>query len=353
MKHKYLRAAGIWLAVCCLWISQNSAPLLAGAKYAGEFIAIGVGGRALGLGSSYVALANDVTSAYWNPSGLSKIQFPQIALMHDERFAGLVNYDYAAIAAPFGANATVAFSAIRLGVDNIPNTQFAALDANGNLLPPDQVQPNPDFARIDPSRVTYFNAADWAFYLSYAKQQSEDFSLGANLKIIRRDQDAGSATGIGFDIGAQYQAAENVLLGASIQDVTTTLIAWNTGTNEFLTPTLKLGAAYIHTLGDFQLIPTAGADVRFEGREYAAQAHLGPASFDFHAGGEVAYQHIVALRFGYSELGSLNVGAGVKLPKIDIDYTFAKFDSENQLGNTHRVSLTFTLESEQFRRISE
>ncbi len=323
---------------------------IAGAKYAGEFIAIGVGGRALGLGGSYVALANDVTSSYWNPAGLSQLQYPQIALMHDERFAGLVNYDYAAFALPIGVKTTLGISVIRLGVDNIPNTQFAGLDANGNLLPPDQVQ---NFVRVDPNRVTYFNAADWAFYFSYAKHQSENFSYGANVKIIRRVQDAGSATGIGFDLGGQYKASEHLLLGATIQDVTSTLIAWNTGTNEFLTPTVKLGCAYIHQIGDFRLIPTIDTDVRFEGRSYSAQAHLGPASMDFHFGGEIGYQNFTAIRIGYSDIGSLNIGAGIHLPKLDIDYTFAKFDSEDQLGNTHRVSLTFTLESEQFQRIAE
>ncbi|MBI3195798.1 MAG: PorV/PorQ family protein [Ignavibacteriae bacterium] len=335
---------GFWFLVFSL------SNCFAGAKYVGEFIAIGVGGRALGLGGAYVALANDATSAYWNPAGLSKLQYPQISLMHDERFAGLVNYDFAAIALPFGERTTFGVSAIRLGVDNIPNTQFAGLDANGNLLPPDQVQ---NFSRIDPSRVTYFNAADWAFYFSYAKQQSEDFSYGANLKIIRRDQDEGFATGIGFDAGAQYRATENFFLGMTVQDITTTLIAWNTGRNEFLTPTLKLGGAYIQPIGDFRLIPTFDTDIRFEGREYAAQAHLGPASLDFHLGGEIQYQHFAALRVGYSDIGSLNFGAGIHLPKLDIDYTFAKFDAENQLGNTHRVSLAFTLEAEQFKRASE
>src|SRR6266852_4289210 len=80
------------------------------AKYAGEFIAIGVGGRALGLGGAYAALANDVTAGYWNPAGLSNMMYPQIILMHDERFGGLVNYDYGAAATPLGANATLAFS---------------------------------------------------------------------------------------------------------------------------------------------------------------------------------------------------------------------------------------------------
>ncbi len=48
------------------------------AKYAGEFLSIGVGGRALGMGSAAVALASDVTAGYWNPAGLTGIMYPEV-----------------------------------------------------------------------------------------------------------------------------------------------------------------------------------------------------------------------------------------------------------------------------------
>jgi hypothetical protein len=44
------------------------------AKYAGEFLSIGIGGRALGMGSAAVALASDVTAGYWNPAGLVNVK---------------------------------------------------------------------------------------------------------------------------------------------------------------------------------------------------------------------------------------------------------------------------------------
>ena len=47
------------------------------AKYAGEFMALGVGGRALGMGGAFVAVANDVTSGYYNPAGLANLNYPQ------------------------------------------------------------------------------------------------------------------------------------------------------------------------------------------------------------------------------------------------------------------------------------
>ena len=318
------------------------------AKYAGEFMAIGVGGRALGLGGAYTALANDVTAGYWNPAGLARLTYPQVTLMHDERFAGLINYDYGAAAMPMGANASLAVSAIRLGVDNIANTQNAGVDANGNPLPPGQLE---NFDHIDPSKVTYFNASDWALYVSYAKKAGDKFSYGANLKLIRRDLDVASATGIGFDVGAQYMATDKLALGANFQDVTTTLVAWSNGTNELISPTLKLGTAYFIDAWGGQFAPAFDMDLRFEGRETASNAHIGGVSADFHGGLEYNIQGLAAVRLGRSDLGTLNVGTGIHLPKFDIDYSFARF--ANDLGDTHRISLTFTLQADQFARKTE
>ena len=319
------------------------------AKYAGEFISLGVGGRALGLGGAYVALGNDVTSGYWNPAGLARIAYPQVTLMHDERFGSLVNYDYGAVAFPLGPQSSIGVSLVRLGVDDIPDTRNAGVDVNGNLTY-DPAQ----FSRVDPDRVTYFNAADWALYLTYARAYSENFSYGANVKLIRRELGDHSATGIGFDVGVWYTPFENLLLGANLQDVTTTFLAWDTGTNELVSPTMKVGSAYlIEALGG-RFAPAVDFDVRFENRRSAASlAHVGPVSVDLHAGMEFQFKDLIALRVGYSDIKQLTLGAGVHLPKLNIDYSFMKFDQTDQLGNTHRISMTFTLETEQFKRVTD
>src|SRR6185503_18638881 len=68
-------------------------------KYSNEFLAIGVGGRSLGMGNSCVSSINDVTAGYWNPAGLLGIKNDmQIGLMHSEYFAGIAKYDYGALA---------------------------------------------------------------------------------------------------------------------------------------------------------------------------------------------------------------------------------------------------------------
>jgi hypothetical protein len=317
------------------------------AKYAGEFLSIGIGGRALGLGGAYTAIASDVTAGYWNPAGLSSMLYPQVSLMHDERFAGLVNYDYGAVAIPYNQRTTFALSVIRLGVDNIPDTRNAGIDANGNPLPPDQWQ---NLAGYNFDKITYFNAADWGFILSYANQATSRFSYGMNLKFIYRSLDQTSASGIGFDLGGRYQAMDNFFIAGTAQDVTTTLVAWSNGTNELILPTLKLGSVYFIEALNGRFAPAFDVDIRFENRQSASMAHISVVSFDFREGLEFEYKNIASIRLGYSDIGTINIGAGVKLPKLSLDYSFARFGSDEQLGNTHRISLIFTLESDRFKR---
>ncbi len=316
------------------------------AKYAGEFLSIGVGGRALGMGSAAVALSNDVTSGYWNPAGLSNIKYPEITFMHDEGFGNLISYDYGAVAIPYGPSSSFGLSVMRLGVDGIPDTRNALIDVNGN-------NKFDDADRIDYSRVTYFTTADWVFYASYAKKVSPEFSYGANLKFIRRSLADASATGIGFDVAAQYMPFENVYLGANIQDVTTTLVAWSTGLNELISPTAKVGGAYILEILGGRLAPEVDFDIRFENRRTASTTHIGPVSIDIRSGLEYAYKNLVAVRIGYTDIKQLTLGAGLRLPKLDVDYSFAKFDGTGQLGNTHRISLKLTLDSEKYARQTE
>ena len=313
------------------------------AKYAGEFMAIGVGGRALGLGSAQVALASDASAGYWNPAALARINYPELILMHDERFGSLVNYDYASVAIPYGSDQSLGFSVMRLGVDGIPDTRNALIDYSGSGVL--------DAAnRIDYNAITSFNSADWAFYASYASRYSPDLFYGINIKIIRRTLAEFSATGVGFDIGLLYSPAENWFVGLNAQDVTTTFLAWSTGTDELVSPTVKLGTAYSFDFLGGRFTPTCDVDIRFENRQFASIASVGPMSLDPHAGLEFDYKQLIALRVGYSDVKQLTLGAGLHFRKLDIDYSFARFGQENDLGDTHRVSLRFVLQQERFAR---
>jgi hypothetical protein len=319
-------------------------------KYAGEFMAIGVGARPLGMGGAFTGVANDVTAGYYNPAGLANINYPQIALMHSEQFGNLVNYDYGAVGIPFQNDMSFGLSVMRLAVDGIPDTRNALID--GQTGEPIQ-DINNVYARLDYSKITEFTAQDWAIYFTFAKRQSKDFYWGANFKVILRDIAEYNATGIGFDFGAYWIPMENLTVGANLQDATTTFVAWSTGTNELIAPTLKIGTAYKFTgiLGGY-IMPSVGTDIRFENRQFASEFNIGPVSFDFQGGLEWNIQDIVYIRGGYSDVKQYTVGAGVKLPKLNIDYSFARFSASelDRLPDSHRISLILTLEEPRFMR---
>ena len=333
------------IALVTFFIPQSNAQTVFG-KYAGEFMAIGVGGRALGMGGAFTAVANDVTAGYYNPAGLANLNYPQISLMHSEQFGDLVNYDYGAVAIPYGNDMSFGLSIIRLGVDGIPDTRNALYDANGDGV----VDINSD--RLDYSKITEFSDQDWAFYLSFAKRHSENFYWGVSVKIIHRDIAEYYANGIGFDIGAYYSPMENLFVGANIQDVTTTLVAWKTGRNELISPTAKLGTAYRLNILGGTVTPALDLDIRFENRRSSAYGNLGTISFDSHLGLEYTFKNLFSIRGGYNDVKQFTVGAGIKLPKLNIDYSFARFSQSeiDRLPDSHRISLILTLEEPRFLR---
>lgn len=335
-------------------------------KYGADFLASGVGARALGMGGAYVAHAGDVTAGYWNVAGLDRLQYPEGAYMHAERFGGIVAFDYAAVAVPLSARSTVGVSFVRSAVDDIAST-LAALNPDTGLP-----YPNPE------NHITYFSAADQALFVSYARRVREGLSLGASAKIVRRGiGDFASAWGYSLDVGAQYRLGR-VQLGAQLQDVTGMVQAWSVndaafadfetifgqdrpiGLTEVVLPVARLGAASVLPLTeDVGLTLAADLDLAFDGQR-ANLLNAGDVSFQPRVGGEVSYRDLVAFRAGLSNLTvserygtqvTPSVGVGLVLGPVTADYGFGDFGGvPGDLGYAHRVSVTFRLAQERYAR---
>ncbi len=336
------------------------------AKYGGAFLERGVGARTLAMGGAGVALTRDVTSGYWNVAGLSGIDYPEFAYMHDERFSGIVSFDYGSVAFPINSRSTFGLSFFRSGVDDIPNT-LSAWDPIR-----DQPLPRPE------NFITYFSAADYAFFVSYARSVSEPVSFGVTGKIIRRTiGDFSSAWGYSFDVGAQYRTGR-FLFGLNLQDASTMLLSWNTnrdelaaleetfgdeipdGASELVLPVARLGSGMIVPLSEStDLTIGLDTDLRFEGiRSYAVNA--GDISIHPRLGTELSFKDVVALRAGLTDLVynddlglqiSPTVGAGLNIRQVALDYGFGNFaGAANDLGYSHRVSFVLTLEQPSLKR---
>jgi hypothetical protein len=308
-------------------------------KYSNEFLSIGVGARALGMSNAYVTSANDVTSGYWNPAGLMGIQGNmQVGLMHSEYFAGIAKYDYGAVAIRPDSSSAMAYTLIRFGVDDIPNTT-ELIDANGN---------------VDYDKITSFSAADYGMLFSYAKKlKIKGLNVGGSLKIIRRKVgDFAGAWGFGLDGGMQYDAGK-WKFAAMGRDITSTFNAWSfnltdqmkqvfavTGNDipensvEVTLPKLLLGTARKVDLwkSKLSLLTELDLDVTFDGKRNVL---LGsdPVSADPHLGFELGYLDLVYLRGGigniqhsrdvigrYITTWQPNIGVGIKLKSLSLDY---------------------------------
>jgi hypothetical protein len=99
-------------------------------------------------------------------------------------------------------------------------------------------------------------------------------------------------------------------------------------------------------------MPAVDFDIRFEDRRYSAYTNLGPVSLDTHAGLEYTFKNLFSIRGGYNDVKQFTVGAGIKLPKLNIDYSFARFSESEieRLDDSHRISLILTLEEPRFLR---
>ena len=350
-------------------------------KYSNEFLNIGVGARAAGMGNVGVASVSDGTAGFWNPAGLTYIKSDaQVSFMHAEWFGSVANYDYASYAMPIAdKRRALAFTFIRLGVDNIPNT-LQLVQADGS---------------VDYSRISSFSAADYAFMGSYAQIIGSDdsgLSIGGTAKVVHRTFGPfGRSWGFGADLGVQYRK-NGLLLGLMGKDLTGTFNAWSysftdadravllqtnneipKNTLEVTRPSFQLGGGYEK---DF-VLGEAEEGKRAKSIGFLAEANLNlttdgkrntliktnAISIDPYLGVELNYSKMIFLRTGFNNLQQVkdldnnsqwkvqpNFGLGLKLWAFRLDYALSNSKSATGLAYSHLVSATVDLDFEYLKK---
>ena len=334
-------------------------------KYSNEFLNLGVGARALGMGKVQASLASDATAGYWNPAGLANQTHKYDGvLMHSELFSGVVKNDYAAFSMPLDDKSAVGVSLMRLGVDNIADTRALVNE----------------YGYVDYSKIEYFSVADYALLLSYARKisQVEGLSVGANGKIIYRNIGKfARGYGFGVDAGVQYNhKGWNLALMA--RDVTTTFTQWTINAEEYqkgITSTVANGQDAIPKSSAEVTLPRVvlGVGRRFElpkqfsallatDLETTTDGQRGTlistkaVSVDPRVGLEVGYKDLVFLRGGAGNFqkiksftpngsggydsnwkGQYSLGAGVAVSGLRVDLALSRLAVE-KLGSTSQTN---------------
>jgi len=282
-------------------------------EYAGDFLSLGAGARSLGMGSAFVAISDDASSVYWNPAGAAGQSYREVMAMHSERFGGIVKYDFVSFLTPSERFGGVGVGILRVGVDDI---KYTVLERPDEELGPSN---RPRVSKI-------VSAADYALYLSNGRSVRDRLFVGGTVKVIRRKVAKNTADGYGLDLGALYVTPWGASAGISLRDVTTTRVAWDTGTEDRIHPSLHLGIAYARPIALLRGRLIGACDVS-AGRDESDDR--------IRAGFEYRYRDLVALRLG-SERGNLTAGMGLRVyRRFALDVAFL---GHEDLDNTYRVS---------------
>lgn len=353
--------------IICLLILPSSA-FSQFRKYSNEFLNIGAGARGLAMGSAQVASAHDGTAGYWNPAGLTGVEYSSVNFMHASYFSNIAKYDYANVAIPVSDNKrTIGLSVLRFAVDDIPNTLF--------LVEPD--------GSINYNNIQTFSSADYAFLFSFAQKiKDEDnykMSFGANAKVIyRKVGHFATAFGFGLDAGFRIQK-NNWSVGVVAKDLTTTFNAWTFNfteeekevlyltkndiplkATELTSPRVTIGGAYnFNFSSSFNLLAEANFDVTFDGKRNTLLSG-NTVSVDPHLGLEASINNVFFIRGGITNFQKAlsdgdttnqkkvwiyqpSLGAGFRVKNINIDYAFSNLANQSNPLYSHIFSVKFDL----------
>jgi hypothetical protein len=339
------------LAVVLGFAAVSMLALAEEGSHAAEFLSHGVGARALGMGSSFVSIADDATATYWNPAGLVQIQKRAFAAMYSDSFGaaqgsflskGLVEYNFVSYAQQIEGLGNLGISWIRLGVDDIPYTTFVDVNGNGRLgdfldKDGDGVKDPGEWYIDRPEVAGYFSNVDNALLISYARQVHPSLSIGGNLKLLRQSLFENSGNGFGLDIGLMVKPLDGLHIGAMLADATGTQIRWDTADAPVFTRDSRFRFGLSYRIS-FPLIgkATFGVDVETDRKDIKTG---GGTERVIRFGGEYWLFNVVALRIG-AEGTRLAAGAGLRLrfgeTALYADYAFNAHD----LGNSQRISIS-------------
>lgn len=305
---------------------------------AGTFLKIGAGARASAMGEAFVGTANDLTSLYWNPAGLSWLSGAHVHFGYTKWLADL-QHNFAAASLDLGSFGTVGLSLITLRAPDQEITTVEEPEGTGE----------------------FFSYQDIALGVSYSRKLTDRFSFGLTAKYVSESIYRINASAVAFDIGTIYQIPGTSLrIGMSLTNFGTKMQFTGdnlerqidvdpatTGETDRATAFLKteqwdlplnfkIALAYDFQFAD-DLRLTLDADA------------VNPNDNNEHAniGGELGYKEYLFLRAGFKGInidqteGGVSYGGGVDVSlgsnvRAVVDYAFSDI---GRLKGVHRVGV--------------
>ncbi len=286
-----------------------------------EFLKIGHGARAVGMGESFVAVSDDISSLYWNPAGLVAFKENGVMFSHSEWFVD-TRLEYVGAVYHFGGANALGVSLTALNTEDIKVTT--------------EIQP---FGTGE-----YAKYSDIALGLSFARQMTKQFSFGATLKYVEETLGPVKMRTVLGDLATFYRTG----LG------TTRFAVAIVNFGGQVSPSGSIYTSSGNTVTDFQSFPPPTSfKIGFAMEPVLNKTHRLTTSIQLNSpsdnaenvgvGAEYSFKEMFFLRGGYKfnvDAENFSAGAGIKVPvsfaKLDLDYAVTNYRA---LGFAHRISI--------------
>jgi len=288
-----------------------------------------IGARGYGMGGGYVAVVDDPSAAYWNPSALSRVE--ELSLMESnwilQDVEGL-NINYASLAVP---------------IENIGTVSGSWLAAFASLEEGSEAESN--------------HAGEHTFSLSIGRALWDELlifretSVGFSINRYSFLTSEGNGSGLGFDVGLQTGFPYGLSLGFTARTLATDVMG------DKVDPELRLGVGYRRTFSEMHRLTVDVDGAWKRHRDYQDAETFEPAGNNMKAFGGLEYALLIqdweiAVRGGGNGMMLYNTretygyaaGLGVKYLGYSVQYAFrGDTDPDATLGYGHRVDLILQL----------
>jgi len=303
-----------------------------------QFMQIGAGTKAIGMGSAYTAYAEGIDAIYWNPAGLVSLENnTHFSIGHVNYFADM-SFDNIAFTMPM-FNGVIGFSGIGLFSGDIEITTVEEPEGTNET----------------------YTANEYAIGITYSTKLTDKFSAGVTLKLIHQGLAELSADGWAMDLGAVYNTKifNNLRFGFAILNFGPDLryegddlIFRTRKDQDQISQDEDARAQYVTELYQLPLrlqIGIAIDVINMENQKIVATLDgINPndQTETFGAGLEYTLFNRISLRAGYSKINEKDLTAGLSAMVGDpaetamiVNYAY---ENHEYLGELHRFGIDFS-----------
>jgi len=340
--HKHYLAMVLLITVSVMIFNSNiySQNVSKSGTTSANFLEIGVGASAIGVGGAFVSIADDASSLYWNAGGIANLTNYEAIIVHTNWIAE-TNFDFAGIVLPLGDFGALGFNLTSLSMNDMKVRTIELPEGTGE----------------------FFSASDISIGVTYARQLTERFSIGITAKYIEQNIWHMKATAFAIDAGTIFKTDlfGGMTIGAAISNFGTSMqldgrdsryfirVDENKlGSNERIPTNIELDE------WDLPLIFQIGVSTKLVNKDnyilkVAADAVVPNNDYQsMNMGAELSVFDYIRIRGGYNSVflteaeGGLSLGVGLNskmllsVASVMFDYAYRDF---GRLNNIHTFSL--------------